>query len=140
MQSGDLAEARDTVADNPLLLGPDVADYLSEAIKRTRQLGDAEFAEKCEFWLELLRTFREFGVQDGYLELAIEQLVRAPSGEAERAALQQYPELASEAAAEFIQRRHRESVELADTSAEGKYQLASILISSRRESDPETSP
>lgn len=131
MQSSGLAAARDIVTENPLLLGPHVADYLGEAVKRLRQLGDVEMAEKCEFWLGLLRTFREFGVQEGYLELAINKLVRAPTSEAERAVLREYPELTSESAAAYIKRRHRESVHVADTETEGKYRLAWTLISAK---------
>jgi hypothetical protein len=126
--SKSLAEARDIVAGDPLLLGSHVADFLSEAVKRLRQIGNVELAKRCEFWLGLLRTFREFGVQEGYLELAINELVRAPTPEDDRRTLREYPELTSEAAEAFINRRLHESVDVADTVAEGKYRLAWTLI------------
>ena len=67
MQSNSLAEARDLVDGNHLLLGSQVADFLSEAVKRLRQLGNVEEARSYEYRLGLLRTFREFGVREGYL-------------------------------------------------------------------------
>jgi hypothetical protein len=138
MQSNSLAAARDIVAGNPLLLGPHVADYLSEAVKRLRQLGHVDTAQSCEFWLGVLRTFRELGVQHGYLEFAIDDLIRAQTPEDHRRILRQYPELAGEAAAAYVKRRHRESISVADTSAESKYEWAWSIISATNIKDLET--
>ncbi len=102
MQSTSLAAARDIVAENSLLLGSHVADYLGEAAKRLRQLGEVDTARSCEVWLGMLRTFREHGVQDGYLELAIDDLLRAQTPEEHRRSLSQYPDLASEPATAYI--------------------------------------
>jgi len=92
MQSSSLTVARDIVAANPSLLGSHVADYLSEAIKRLRQLGHVDTAQSCEFRLGLLRTFRELGVQEGFFELAINDLVRTQTPEDQRQVLSQYPD------------------------------------------------
>jgi hypothetical protein len=137
MQSNSLAEARDIVAGNPLLLGSHVTNYLSEAVKRLRQLGDVKHAQSCEFWLSLLRIVRELGVQEGYLELAINDLIRAQTPEDHRRILRQCPELAGESAAAYIKRRLGESVSVADTDAESKYKFALSIISARSIEDSE---
>jgi len=138
MQSDGLAEARDIVAGNPLLLGSHVADFLGEAVKRLRQLGHVEQAQSCEFSLGLLRTFREFGVQEGYLERAMDELMYAQTPEDHRRVLRQYPELAGETAAAYIKRRLHESVSVADTDAEGKYRLVGTIVSTTSIDDSET--
>src|SRR5262249_39363851 len=129
MQAASLAEMRDVAAANPLLLGSYVADYLTEAAKRLRQLGETHTAESCEFRLDILRKFREFGVQEGYLELAIDELVRAQTPEQHQQVLTDYPELASEAAATYMKRRLNESVQMADTGAQSRYRFALTMAS-----------
>ena len=110
MQSGTLRQARDIVAEEPLLLGVQVSNFLSEAAKRLRQTGDVHEAEACEFRLSILRTFREFGLQDGYLELAIDAITRAKTPEGHYRVLRETPELTEEATFTFISRRIKESV------------------------------
>jgi hypothetical protein len=136
MQSLSLVEARDIVAGNPLLLGSHVANYLSEAVKRMRQLGEVDTARSCDVWLGMLRTFRELGVQEGYFELAIDALVRSQTPEHHQRVLLENPDLESERATEYIKRRHQESIKVADTGAEGKYQWALSIISASEIKEP----
>jgi hypothetical protein len=135
MQAESLRAARDIVADEPMLLGAAVSDSLSEAARRSRQSGDVPTAEACEFRLSILRRFRELGLHEGYLELAIGALVNAKTPEEHRKAIRESPELAEESTLSFISRRIADSVN--DASAKGMYELAEMLIKAREITGPE---
>jgi hypothetical protein len=135
LQAPSLVAARDLALENPALLGAQVADYLSEAATRLRQIGGAEYARRCEFWLGILRTFRELGVQNGYFELAIDGLVGARTNQEHRDAMALHPDLKSEAATTYIERRRKESFEAADLNAENRYRFAQTLLSPSEISD-----
>jgi hypothetical protein len=128
MQSNGLREARDIVAANPRLTGLEVAAFLSEAIKRTRQLGEVVFAESCEHWLALLRRFREFGVEAGYLESVIDDLARARDAQAHGQVLRDHPELKDAATLAYLDRRAKEAGDVADVAARDKYRFVRSIV------------
>jgi hypothetical protein len=137
MQSDDLRSARDTVAEDPLLLGSHVADWLAESAKRLRQTGNVQLAESVEFWLHVLRTFREFGTQDGYLELVVDELTRAKTAEEHRRILRENPGLDNDATLQFIVRRIAESLAVADSTAAAKYKMAGMNMRVKQFDEPE---
>jgi hypothetical protein len=128
MQSAGLREARDIVAANPRLTGSEVAAFLGEAINRTRQLGEVALAESCEHWLGLLRRFREFGVEAGYLEIVIDYLVRARDPQAHEQILRDHPQLKDAATLAYLERRAKESSDIADIGARNKYAFVHSIV------------
>ena len=138
MQSDGPREARDIVAANPRLTGPEVAAFLGEAIKRTRQNGEVGLAESCEHWLRLLRRFREFGVESGYLEIVIDQLARARGSQAHQQVLRDHPELKDPATLTYLERRAKACGDIADIGARDKYRFVHSIVqaSSIGEPDP----
>ena len=131
LQSETLREARDIVGAAPLLLGAEVSAYLSEAAKQSRQIGDVQMAGICEYRLNLLRIFREFGLQNGFFELSIEALVRAQNPAEHEAVMRNCPELREEAGRAFISQRISESKAVVDAAAVGKYTLAESLAAAK---------
>lgn len=128
MQSESLRQARDIVMEDQLLLGSHVADWLGETAKRCRQIGEVHYAEACEVRLGLLKVFRELGVQEGYLEVAIKDLAQAQTAEDHRRVLRENPELASDAARDFISRRLGAARLTGDATAVARYAMAGTLI------------
>lgn len=126
MTSLTLRDARDALREAPALLGNEVLVWLDEALRRLRQQNDEEYIAKIEHWLGLLRVFRRFGVEEGYWELLADALLPADQAQTERV-LTEYPELSSDAAREYFDRRERESHVAADQTSASKYVLASIL-------------
>ena len=128
MQSTGPGEARDIVAANPRLTGQEVATFLSEAIKRARQLGEVVTAESCEHWLALLRRFREFGVENGYLEIVINDVARARDAQALRLVMRDHPELKNAATLTYLDRRVKEAGNIADVAARDKYRFVRSIV------------
>jgi hypothetical protein len=128
MQSESLRQARDIVIEDQLLLGSHVANWLDETAKRCRQIGEVHYAEACEVRLGLLKVFRELGVQEGYLEVAIKDLAHAQTAEDHRRILRENPELASDAARDFISRRLGAARLTGDATAVERYKMAGILV------------
>jgi hypothetical protein len=126
MASPTLRDARDAVGGEPELLGNEVLAFLEETVRRSRQQGDDEFVEKVEHWLGLVRVFRRYGVEEGFLELLADDLARADH-EGTGRLLADYPELSSDAAREYFERRERESHTAVDQTAAGKYRLAAVV-------------
>ena len=104
MTSPTLRDARDAVRDEPGLLSNEILAYLEETVRQLRQQGDDEYVEKVEHWLGLVRVFRRYGVEEGYLELLADDLFHADH-EGTKRLLASYPELSSDAAHEYFQRR-----------------------------------
>ena len=130
MTSLTLREAREVLLEAPELLGNEVLSLLEEILRRLRRHNDAEYVAKIEHWLGLLRVFRRFGVEDGYWELLADALVRADHAKTQRL-LADYPELSSDAAREYFDRREQESHLAADQSAAIKYLMASSIPAGR---------
>ncbi|MEV0177206.1 hypothetical protein AB0I00_39640 [Streptomyces sp. NPDC050803] len=126
MASLTLRDARDALRETPELLGNEILVWLEEALRRLRQQNNEEYIAKIEHWLGLLRVFRRFGVEEGYWELLADALLQADQTQTERL-LAEYPELSSEAAREYFDRRERESHFAADQTAATKYLMASVL-------------
>src|SRR5262245_42735418 len=106
MSSPTLRDARDAVRDEPELLGNPVLAYLEEAVRQLRQQGDEEYVEKVEHWLGIIRMFRRYGVEEGFLEVLAGWLARADH-DGTRRLLADYPELADDAARQYFDRRER---------------------------------
>lgn len=126
MSSPTLRDARDAVRDTPELLSNPVLAYLEEAVRQSRQRGDEEFVEKLEHWLGIIRMFRRFGVEDGYLEVLAGWLAAADHARTVRL-LTEYPELASDAARGYFERREAQSHGAKDQAAASIYQLAALV-------------
>lgn len=136
MQSESLRQARDIVMEDQSLLGSDAANWLDEMAKRCRQIGEVHYAEACEMWLGLLKVFRELGVQEGYLEEAIKALGHAQTAEDHRRVLRENPELASDAARDFISRQLGAARLTGDATAVTRYTMAETLIQVKQFDDP----
>jgi hypothetical protein len=121
-----LREAREVLRGSPELLGNEVLAFLEETLRRLRQQNDDENVAKIEHWLGLLRVFRRFGVEEGYWEMLADTLVRAGHAETKRL-LADYPELSSDSAREYFDRREQESHLAADQGAATKYLMASSI-------------
>jgi hypothetical protein len=138
MQSGSPREARDAVADTPVLLDPFFSDRLGEMANRLRQLGEVQSAEAVEHWQRVLQRFRELGLQEGYLEFVMDELFRATTGEQHTRILLENPDLRDPATSVFIARRAAESATSGDTIGEAKYVMAKAIIDSAQVSDLKT--
>jgi hypothetical protein len=126
MTSLTLRDARDALREEPGLLGNEILEFLEETVRRLRQQNDDEFVVKAEHWLGLLRVFRQYGVEEGYLELLTDSLTRADA-EQTRRLLADYPELSSDATRQYFERRERESHLAADQNAATKYLMAAVV-------------
>ncbi|TDQ00383.1 hypothetical protein [Labedaea rhizosphaerae] len=130
MTSPSLRDARDALREHPELLGNETLAWLEEILRRLRQRNETDHIESVEHWLGLLRVFRRFGVEEGYWELLADGLVRADQAETKRL-LELYPELSSDAAREYYDRREHEAHLAADQTAATKYLMASVIPGGR---------
>jgi hypothetical protein len=126
MSSSRPSEIRDTVRDTPELLDPAVTDFLAEGARRARQAGHVENANKFEFWLGHLRRFEEYGLEAGYLEMGIEWVANAASGDP-LGVLDLFPDLRERRGQEYLERRISECSARGDNAAIQRYSLVSML-------------
>jgi hypothetical protein len=117
---------RDAVRDVPELLHPAITDFIAEGARRARQVGHLENAEKFEFWLRILLRFQEYGVEEGYLEMAIEWVANAAS-EDPFGMLEVFPELRERRGQEYLERRISETSARGDNAALQRYSLVMML-------------
>jgi hypothetical protein len=119
MSSATPSEMRETVREVPELHDDAVLRWMREASRRARQSGDVDSAERLEFWHDSLRRFVEYGVDDGYLEMAVEWVTRGDSA----ANLAAFPELRESDGQQYLRRRLEESFALKDADAVQRYSL-----------------
>jgi hypothetical protein len=138
MQAGSSREARDVVAAAPWLTQPYFSDRLGAEATRQRQLGHTEQAESMERWQGVLKHFRELGLHEGYLELAIDELARTSIADDHRRILRENPELRDPATGAFMERRAAELAANGNKASATRYAMARTYIDAAQVKDLRT--